>query len=169
MRAPTDTQQAPKGRRFTGRHRTLVIVGAAGVAVLAGGAAIAFAADDNASDSNSAAQAATESASSTWDDDNDGEDDYDDNGGDDDFQLPEGAISADQAAEAARAEVDGEVRDVDLEGTAESPVWEVDITDASGQEWDVVIDAFDGSVLSSVADDDSDDDHDEDDDDGDDD
>ncbi|MQM25395.1 PepSY domain-containing protein [Glycomyces albidus] len=156
---PAQQPEAPKARRFTGRHRTLVIAGAAGVLLLGGGTAAAFAADfddaDDRREDNGASQTGL-----------DLDDQYDDNGdgSDDDFQLPAGAIGEDAAAEAALTAVDGTVRDADLEGTAEAPVWIIDITDADGVEWDVAVDALDGTVLDSAQDDDSDDGSDDDDD-----
>lgn len=159
MNAPTDTQQAstpdqPEAtprRRFRGRQRTLVIAGAAGVLLLGGGTAAAFAADD-IDDRNDRAAEQADDADDRYDaDDRDGADD-------DDFALPAEAIGEDAAVEAALAEVPGDVWDVDLEGTAEAPVWIVEVTDADGAEWDVVVDAFDGTVTEVLADDDTNDD-----------
>lgn len=162
MNAPTDTQQAPtpdqpeasQRRRFRGRQRTLVIAGAAGVLLLGGGTAAAFAADDlDDRDDRAAEQAADDR------DDRDDLDDADDNGtDDDDFVLPDEAIGEDAAVEAALAEVPGEVYDVDLEGTAEAPIWVVEVTDADGAEWDVAVDALEGTVTEVAADDDAADD-----------
>ncbi|GAA2170727.1 MULTISPECIES: PepSY domain-containing protein [Glycomyces] len=158
MNAPTDTQQAstpdqPEAtpRRFRGRQRTLVIAGAAGVLLLGGGTAAAFAADD-IDDRNDRAAEQADDADDRYDAD-------DRNGTDgDDFALPAEAIGEDAAVEAALAEVPGDVWDVDLEGTAEAPVWIVEVTDADGAEWDVVVDAFDGTVTEVLADDDANDD-----------
>jgi len=162
MNAPTDTQQAstpdqPEAtprRRFRGRQRTLVIAGAAGVLLLGGGTAAAFAADD-IDDRNDRAAEQADDADDRYD-----RDDVDDRDGadDDDFALPAEAIGEDAAVEAALAEVPGEVWDVDLEGTAEAPVWIVEVTDADGAEWDVAVDALDGTVTEVVADDDANDD-----------
>ena len=161
MNAPTDTQQAstpdqPEAtpRRFRGRQRTLVIAGAAGVLLLGGGTAAAFAADD-IDDRNDRAAEQADDADDRYD-----RDDADDRDGadDDDFALPAEAIGEDAAVEAALAEVPGDVWDVDLEGTAEAPVWIVEVTDADGAEWDVVVDAFDGTVTEVLADDDANDD-----------
>ncbi|MCD0446175.1 PepSY domain-containing protein [Glycomyces sp. A-F 0318] len=179
MNAPTDTQQpeAPKARRFTGRHRTLVIAGAAGALLLGGGAAAAFAADlddadetrgdvtgtDDSRGQNGAAYGTDGAAYGT--DGTDADDVYD---GDDDFALPAEAIGEDAAVEAALAEVAGEVHDIDLEGTADAPVWIVEVVDADNAEWDVVVDAFDGTIADVFADDDpndADDKYDDDDDD----
>jgi uncharacterized membrane protein YkoI len=176
MNAPTDNQQAstpdqPEAisrRRFRGRQRTLVIAGAAGVLLLGGGTAAAFAADDIDDRDDRAAEQAADNADDRYD-----RDDADDQNGtdDDDFPLPAEAIGEDAAVEAALAEVPGEVWDVDLEGTAEAPIWIVEVTDADGAEWDVAVDALDGTVTEVVADDDAsdvDDDNDGIDDDGDD-
>ncbi|MDA1359163.1 PepSY domain-containing protein [Glycomyces luteolus] len=163
MNAPNDTQQAPtpdqpeasQRRRFRGRQRTLVIAGTAGVLLLGGGTAAAFAADDIDDREDRAAEQTANDA-----DDRDDLDDADDRDGtdDDDFALPDGAIGEDAAVEAALAEVPGEVYDVDLEGTAEAPIWVVELTDADGAEWDVAVDALDGTVTEVVADDDVNDD-----------
>jgi uncharacterized membrane protein YkoI len=175
MNAPTDTQQAPtpdqpeatQRRRFRGRQRTLVIAGAAGVLLLGGGAAAAFAADEIDDRDDRAEQAADDANGS---DDRDDRDDWDDRDGsdDDDFVLPDEAIGEDAAVEAALTEVAGEVYDVDLEGTAEAPVWVVEVTDADGADWDIAVNALDGTVTDVFADDDGDDDSDGTDDDGDD-
>ncbi|MDN3238952.1 PepSY domain-containing protein [Glycomyces tritici] len=169
MNAPTDTQQAsnpdqPEAtprRRFRGRQRTLVIAGAAGVLLLGGGAAAAFAADEIDDRDDRAEQAADDANGSDdrYDDDRDGTDD-------DDFVLPAEAIGEDAAVEAALAEVAGEVYDVDLEGTAEAPVWVVEVTDADGADWDVAVNALDGKVTDVFADDDANDDDGDDDNDG---
>jgi uncharacterized membrane protein YkoI len=161
MNAPTDTQQAstpdqPEAtgrRRFRGRQRTLVIAGAAGVLLLGGGTAAAFAADEIDDRDDRAEQAADDANGSDdrYDDDRDGTDD-------DDFVLPDEAIGEDAAVEAALAEVPGEVYDVDLEGTAEAPVWVVEVTDADGADWDVAVNALDGTVTDVFADDDANDD-----------
>jgi uncharacterized membrane protein YkoI len=151
MNAPTDTPQTetPKARRFTGRKRTLVIAGAAGALILGGGTAAAFAADlgDN-----------EERGGIAENDTDDRYDDRDDANGtdDDDFALPADAIGEDAAVEAALAEVAGEVSDVDLEGTAEAPLWIVEVTDADGAEWDVTVNALDGTVAEVHPDDDAD-------------
>ena len=159
MNAPTDTQapipgqpEAPQRRRFRGRQRTLVIAGAAGVLLLGGGTAAAFAADDLDDRDDRNGQAA--------DDRYDNDDRYDDDNGtdDDDFALPDGAIGEDAAVEAALAEVPGEVYDTDLEGTVDAPVWIVEVRDADGAEWDVAVDAFEGTVTDVFADDDANDD-----------
>jgi uncharacterized membrane protein YkoI len=156
MNAPTDTQQpeAPKARRFTGRKRTLVIAGAAGALILGGGTAAAFAADRDDNEERGGV------AENETDDRFDDRDDADDANGtdDDDFALPAGAIGEDAAVGAALAEVPGEVYDTDLEGTAEAPLWIVEVTDADGAEWDVTVDALDGTVAEVVPDDDADDD-----------
>jgi uncharacterized membrane protein YkoI len=160
MNAPTDTQQpeAPKARRFTGRKRTLVIAGAAGALILGGGTAAAFAADLDDNEERGGV------AENDVDDRFDDRDDADDaNGTDDDFALPAGAIGEDAAVEAALAAVPGEVYDVDLEGTAEAPLWIVEVTDADGAEWDVTVDALDGTVAEVLPDDDADDTDDKDD------
>ncbi|MEV3935174.1 PepSY domain-containing protein [Glycomyces sp. NPDC049804] len=169
MIASTDTQapipgqpEAPQRRRFRGRQRTFVIAGAAGVLLLGGGTAAAFAADDLDDREDRNGQAA--------DDRYDNDDRYDDNGADDDdFALPDGAIGEDAAVEAALAEVPGEVYDTDLEGTVDTPVWIVEVRDADGAEWDVAVDAFDGTVTDVFADDDANDDDGDDDNDADDD
>ncbi|WP_205326550.1 PepSY domain-containing protein [Glycomyces sp. YM15] len=163
MNAPTDTQQAPapdqpeaaQRRRFRGRQRTLVIAGAAGVLLLGGGTAVAFAADGLDDREDRAAEQAADDTDDRYD-----RDDADDRDGtdDDDFVLPDEAIGEDAAVEAALAEVPGEVYDVDLEGTVDAPVWVVEVTDADGAEWDVAVDAFDGTVTEVVPDDASDDD-----------
>ena len=159
MNTPTDTPQqpeAPKARRFSGRQRTLVIAGAAGALLLGGGTAVAFAADD-----------IDDRAEITGNDTDDryDRDDADDLNGtdDDDFPLPADAIGEDAAVEAALAEVPGEAYDVDLEGTAEAPIWVVEVTDADGAEWEVAVDALDGTVAEVVPDDDTDDNDDDDD------
>ncbi|WP_112133976.1 PepSY domain-containing protein [Glycomyces dulcitolivorans] len=159
---PAQQPEAPqKARRFTGRHRTLVIAGAAGALLLGGGTAAAFAADLDDADDRFEDNGSTGTSGTSLDLD----DKYDDNGSDDDFQLPADAIGEDAAVEAALAEIDGTVRDTDLEGTVDAPVWIIDITDADGVEWDVAVDALDGTVLDSAQDDDSDDNDPDDDDD----
>jgi uncharacterized membrane protein YkoI len=160
MNAPTDTQQAQtpdqpeptQRRRFRGRQRTLVIAGAAGVLLLGGGTAAELDAENIDDREDRAAQVA--------DDDFDDRDDADDLNGtdDDDFALPNEAIGQDAAVEAALAEVPGEVFDVDLEGTAEAPLWLVEVTDADGAEWDVAVNALDGTVTEVIADNDANDD-----------
>ncbi|RRR97450.1 PepSY domain-containing protein [Glycomyces terrestris] len=165
---PAQQPEAPqRTRRFTGRHRTLVIAGAAGAILLGGGTAAAFAADLDDADDRREENNSTGASGTALDLDD--KYDADDNGSDDDFQLPADAIGEDAAVEAALAEIDGTVRDTDLEGTAEVPVWIIDITDADGVEWDVAVDALDGTVLDSAQDDDQNDDgsddHDADDDD----
>jgi uncharacterized membrane protein YkoI len=160
MNAPTDTQQpeAPKARRFTGPKRTLVIAGAAGALILGGGTAAAFAADLDDNEERGGV------AENDVDDRFDDRDDADDaNGTDDDFALPADAIGEDAAVEAALAAVPGEVYDVDLEGTAEAPLWIVEVTDADGAEWDVTVDALDGAVAEVLLDDGADDTDDKDD------
>lgn len=153
MNAPTDTQQpqAPKARRFTGRKRTLVIAGAAGALILGGGTAAAFAADLDERDDRA------EFTGNDTDDRYDRDDADDVNETDDDFVLPADAIGEDAAVEAALAEVPGEVYDLDLEGTADAPLWIVEVTDADGAEWDVTVDALDGTVAEVHPDDDADD------------
>ncbi len=155
MNATTDTQQpeAPKNRRFRGRQRTLVIAGAAGVLLLGGGTAAAFAAEEIDDRDDRAADVTGNDNDDRYDRD-DADDKYDTN--DDDFALPAEAIGEDAAVEAALAEVPGEVYDVDLEGTVEAPVWLVEVTDADGAEWDVAVDALDGTVTDVFADDDTD-------------
>ncbi|SDL60917.1 Peptidase propeptide and YPEB domain-containing protein [Glycomyces sambucus] len=163
MNEQTPTQQPEnskfaKARRFTGRHRTLVIAGAAGLLVLGGGTAAAFAADLDDRFEGDASTGGTGSSP-----DLDDKYDADDNGsGDDDFALPAEAVDQDAAVEAALAEVDGTVTDADLEGTAEAPVWIVEITKADGAEWDVAVDALAGTVLDSAEDVDDDNDGDDD-------
>jgi len=172
MNDQTPTQNLTKfakARSFTGRHRTLVIAGAAGALLLGGGTAAAFAADDDPFESaNSGGDQSGTSTDPTTGDDHGGDwDDAWDDHGDDDFVLPDAAIGEDAAVEAALAEIDGTVREVDLEGSADFPVWVIDITDADGIEWDVAVNALDGSILGTHQDDDSDDsdddDHDDDD------
>ncbi|HEX2143657.1 MAG TPA: PepSY domain-containing protein [Glycomyces sp.] len=163
MTTSTDAQQpeAPKNRRFAGRQRTLIIAGAAGVLLLGGGTAAAFAADNIDDNDDRAPEAIGNDADDRYD-----HDDTDDvNGtGDDDFALPADAIGRDAAVEAALAEVQGKAYDTDLEGTAEAPIWVVEVKDADGAEWDVAVDALDGTVTGVAADDDTDDNDDHDDD-----
>lgn len=168
MNTPTDTQaptpgqpETPQRRRFRGRQRTLVIAGAAGVLLL-GGTAAAFAADDIVDwDDRNEQYSDDRHDDDRYDDRNDTDDRYDDdrNGtDDDDFALPDGAIGEDAAVEAALVEVPGDVSDTDLEGTVAAPVWIVEVRDADGAEWDVVVDGFEGTVTEVFADDGANDD-----------
>jgi len=165
MNASTDTQQAqaPKARRFSGRQRTFIIAGTAGALLLGGGAAAAFAVDLDEADDR--AELTGTNVADTDNDDryeqNDADDVYDtddqydtDN---DDFALPAEAISADAAVDAALAEVAGDAYDTDLEGTVDAPVWIVEVVDADNAEWDVVVNALDGTVTDVFADNDTDD------------
>lgn len=154
MNTPTDAQQpqSPKARRFTGRKRTLVIAGAAGALILGGGTAAAFAADLEDDRSELTGNDTDRYDHDDADDVNEVNEQYDD-----DFALPDDAIGEDAAVEAALAEVPGEVHDVDLEGTAEAPLWIVEVIDADGVEWDVTVDALDGEVTEVLLDDDADD------------
>ncbi|SDE29137.1 PepSY domain-containing protein [Glycomyces harbinensis] len=154
MNTPNDTQQpeAPKARRFAGRHRTLIIAGTAGALLLGGGAAAAFAADADETRTDATGttddrrgQTGTEDADDVYDTDAD------------DFALPAEAIGEDAAVEAALAEVAGDVHDTDLEGTVDAPVWVVEVVDADNAEWDVVVNALDGSIADVFADDDDND------------
>lgn len=156
MNTPTDTQQpeAPKTRRFTGRHRTLIIAGTAGALLLGGGAAAAFAADlDDSDETRTDVTGDDDRRGQTGNDDAD--DAYDTDA--DDFALPAEAIGEDAAVEAALAEVAGDVHDTDLEGTVDAPVWVIEVVDADNAEWDVVVNALDGSIADVFADDDAND------------
>ena len=162
MNTPTDTQQpqSPKARRFTGRKRTLVIAGAAGALILGGGTAAAFAADLD--------DDRYEFTGNDTDDRYERDDADDLNGQDaDDFALPAEAIGQDAAVEAALAEVPGDVSDLDLEGTVDAPLWIVEVRDSDGAEWEVTIDALDGTVTEVLPDDDANDNDQDDDVDGD--
>jgi uncharacterized membrane protein YkoI len=163
MNTQVDAQQpeAPKNRRFTGRHRTLVIAGAAGVLLLGGGTAAAFAADFD-DDDDTRAEATDTDDRSGQNGTGDADDVYDTDA--DDFALPAGALGEDAAVEAALTEVPGEVHETDLEGTVDAPVWVVEVVDADNAEWDVVVDALDGTIADVFADDDPDDSDDADDD-----
>ncbi|HZE37928.1 MAG TPA: PepSY domain-containing protein [Stackebrandtia sp.] len=67
-----------------------------------------------------------------------------------------------EAADTAAGEVSGgTVTSVELSGTKDKPVWEVDIVTSKGTERDVTVDATSGKVVDNTADrDDHDDSHD---------
>lgn len=73
------------------------------------------------------------------------------------------AISIDDAAAAALAEVgaDGTVISVEQEGTAKAPQWDVDVVAADGTDHEVTVNAVDGSISKSEADEADDDSNDD--------
>ncbi len=124
---------------------------AVGVAVGAGGIASAV---GNSSPSSPEADNVHEPAytsSVTIDDDEEN-----DNEADESAALAGLAkITADQARDAALAAVpDGTAGEVELENENGNVVYGVEVTDASGAEYDVKVDAGNGTVLAQEADDD---------------
>ncbi|THV35615.1 PepSY domain-containing protein [Glycomyces buryatensis] len=129
--------------KLTNRRRTWIIAGGAGALLLAGGATAAYAAESDDADPRLTDAAEYEDAVEDTDD------------GDDlaQSELPADAYTADEAIDAALTEIEGTVDDVELEGTADAPVWVVEVVDADGIDYDITVDAFDGTVIDAVADD----------------
>ncbi len=69
-------------------------------------------------------------------------------------------LSEEQAVQIALLEIDGDVQEVELEREDGKMVYEIEILNAEGQEFEVEIAADTGAVLEIEAEDDEDDDHD---------
>lgn len=61
------------------------------------------------------------------------------------------AVTVGQAADTALASVPGVVHEIELKGTADKPVWKVEIFGTDGSWHEVRVDAVSGGVLSSKA------------------
>ncbi|MFJ9729623.1 PepSY domain-containing protein [Streptomyces sp. NPDC101209] len=139
-------------RPLTGRRRTVAAVLATTVLLGGTGAATAVAVADDGDHHRNHATTGT------------GHEDRDDHDGThdaaDDDSAPAAHTKSDikQAADAAAKSVTGTVTSVELEGHQGKAAWKVDIVDSKGTEHEVTVNAADGKVTGSKAD--QDDDHD---------
>ncbi|WP_336113927.1 PepSY domain-containing protein [Streptomyces sp. PTD9-10] len=131
-------------RTLTSRRRTVAAVLAATVVHGGAGAATATAFADD-SDHDDTQVAATNSPGH----------DHDDH--DNDATLIKNAkVDIKKAADTATNSVSDTVTAVDLEGSQGKPVWKVDVTDSQGTEHEVTVNATDGKVTATKADQDND-------------
>jgi len=129
--------------KITGRRRW-VVLGAVAALLLGGAAtATAAAADDGHDDDKTVPT----SSGREENDDHDGKDDDRNELGDDGTAPIATTVTLDQAANTAATEVGGGVvYEVDLDGTAEAPRWNVHVYGADGQYHEVTVDANNGEV-----------------------